>query len=104
MIAVLIALILALTSATTEASVSTVTSEASVVQTAQEQALEASAWESLDMVGTIDIITEETIVDYSHTVTVEDGTYSISATQFAVVDPYDSVYVHIFNVEALAHA
>lgn len=104
MIAVLIALILAFAPANTEATVTAVTSEASVVQTERKQALEASAWESLDLLGTIDIITEESIVDYSHTVTVEDGAYAVAPHQFAVVDPYDDVYVHIFNVEALTHA
>lgn len=103
MIAVLIALILAF-SPNAEAPVATEAPVASVVQTEREQALEASAWESLDLIESIDIITEDSIVDYSHTVTVEDGAYSILPTQFAVVDPYDDVYVHIFNVEALSHA
>lgn len=101
MIAVLIALILALAPATAEAPAHT---EAQVVQTERAQALEASAWESLDLIESIDIITEDSIVDYSHTVTVEDGTYSILSNQFAVVDPYDNVYVHIFTVDALYHA
>lgn len=101
MIAVLIALILAFSTATTEAPVHT---EASVVQTQREQALEASAWESLDLIESIDIITQDSIVDYSHTVTVEDGAYDVAPNQFAVVDPYDDVYVHIFTVDALYHA
>lgn len=103
MIAVLIALILTFAPATSEAPAQTVQA-VEAVQTPQEQALEASAWESLDMLGTIDIITEDSIVDYSHTVTVEDGGYTVGPYQFAVVDPYDDVYVHIFNVEALYHA
>lgn len=77
---------------------------AQTVQTEREKALEASAWESLDMLESIDIIKDDSIVTYSRTITVEDGDYTLAMDEFAVEDPYDNVYVHIFKVLPLYHA
>lgn len=106
MIAILIALILSLAPASQgEAPAQLPSVAVEVAQTPQEQALEASAWESLDLAGIpAGTFTEETIVTYSHTVTVEDGDYSVGLYQFEVVDAYDDVYIHIFTVDTLYHA
>ena len=106
MIAILIALILSLAPASQgEAPAQLPSVAVEAIQTPQEQALEASAWESLDMLGLPEgTFAEETIVSYSHTVTVEDGAYTVGLYQFEVVDAYDDVYVHIFTVDTLYSA
>lgn len=100
MIAVLVALILAFAPASTEAPV---VAEVAQVQTAQEQALEASAWESLDLVPNLEEITDSTMVEYVSTEMVADG-YMVNADEFVVIDPFDNAYAHIFKVTPISYA